>query len=451
MAGNRFRKRIVETFVYPLYHRWLKRDGLYEWARFYEDSQHWNAERMREYRHDLLAKLLRHAYENVPYYSRVFDETGIPLPELSGNKGFGNIPFLTKESVRAHFQEIQAVNIPRDRFITNSTSGSTGSNFTFYSDKHSFLHRKALQARIDTWMGMGPADRELILWGASWDIKKAKKPLPRIKKFFRNKMALSAYHLSEAMMGEYYKRMVDFGTRFLHGYPSSLFRFADFLECNGLDYPVAGIRCAGETLFEFQRRKIEKVFRAPVFNFYSSREVNILAHENRSHDGLSVQNENVILEVVNEKGTPVFDEEGEIVVTDLHNYAMPFIRYKIGDRGILKKSNRSGPPGLDVLESVTGRIFDIVKFPNGNAVGGTFWTLLMRSEPGINYFQVRQKRMDEIEIDVVAGPEFLEAAFARLREKIFRYSGPGLEIKLNSVDSISLTKGGKFRFVVSDL
>jgi len=245
--------------------------------------------------------------------------------------------------------------------------------------------------------------------------------------------------------------MSSFGIEFIHGYPSTLYYFSQYMKKNSMEFPLSAIRCAGETIYSFQRSAIEHVFGARIFNFYSSREVPILAHEDSAHDGLYVQAENVFLEVLDDSGNPVFDQEGEIVVTDLHNYVMPFIRYKIGDRGILSSTTGRSGRGLPLLKAVTGRSFEMINFPNGNTVGGTFWTLILKSEKGIFRFQVIQKRVDLIQIKYCPDDEFKHESIEKITHRIRQYSGENLKIEFEQVSSIPPLPSGKFRYVVSEV
>lgn len=442
---------LIKKYVYPTYHRLLMRDGLYHWYEFYQQSQWWPESRIREYQWELLHKLIKHAYIHVPYYRQLLEALNLKPAQIKDWDDFRKIHLLSKELVSGNYERIIADNISGKRRVPNSTSGSTGINFYFISDRNSFIHKQALQMRLDHWMNMGIADRETTIWGASWDVLQARRPKALLKRYLKNKMMLSAYHLSEENMENYFSAIKKFGSKFLHGYPSTLYRFACFLEQRGVSFPLRGVRTAGESLYDFQREVIERVFKTRVFNYYSSRDVTMIAQEDGSHAGLYVQAENVILEVVDENGEPVFDKEGEIVLTDLHNYVMPFIRYRIGDRGILSSSGGKCGRGLPMLKKVTGRTFDLITFPNGNAVGGTFWTLLLKSEKGIAYFQVIQKRADMVLITIVPDKDYHPAVVETLRRRIWDYAGEKLKIEFSLVEKIPLTPGGKTRYVISEI
>jgi len=131
---------------------------------------------------------------------------------------------------------------------------------------------------------------------------------------------------------------------------------------------------------------------------------------------------------------------------------MPFIRYRIGDIGELSNRRCNCGRGLPILEKVEGRTFDIVVGTNGRAVGGTFWTLILRTAiKGIRQFQVVQESMSEINIKVVAHESFGHSQIALLTNKIREYLGSGMKVNFQIVDKIPPVKSGKFRFVISEV
>lgn len=443
--------KLVEKVIHPLYHRMIRHDKLFDWFEFYQRSQWWPIEKIETFQWELLQTMLQHAYEHVPYYNQLFNTNNLQPKDFKDWEDFRKIPFLSKELISKNRDQISADNILGKRRVPDSTSGSTGINFHFISDRNAYITKQALQMRIDHWMNMSVADHETTIWGASWDVHKSRRPMELLRRYLKNKLILSANHLGDENMEKYLLIMRKIKSKFLHGYPSTLFRFAQYLEKKGVSFPLKGIRTAGETLYEFQRDIIEKVFETNIFNFYSSREISMIAQEDESHDGLYVQAENVILEVIDEKGDPIIDKEGEIVLTDLHNYVMPFIRYKIGDRGILSSNSGKCGRSLPMLKSVTGRTFDIITFSNGNAVGGTFWTLLLKSVKGIEYFQVVQTSLDIVLIRIVPNKDFKPTIYEILRKRIRDISGDKTEIKFSIENSIPLTAGGKMRYIISEI
>jgi len=144
-------------------------------------------------------------------------------------------------------------------------------------------------------------------------------------------------------------------------------------------------------------------------------------------------------------------EVGGVVVTDLDNYGFPFIRYKIGDLASLSSTSCPCGRNLPALKSIEGRSFDIIQGVNGNRLGGTFWTLLMRRTKAVENFQIIQKRIDTLEIRIVKSVDYSLHAIEDMLNTVHEKLGNDMHIDVTYVPYISTTKNGKRKFVVSEL
>ncbi|MDP9179468.1 MAG: phenylacetate--CoA ligase family protein, partial [Gemmatimonadota bacterium] len=188
-----------------------------------------------------------------------------------------------------------------------------------------------------------------------------------------------------------------------------------------------------------------------VFNRYGCREVGDIAHECGSHNGLHLNAEFIHIEIVDGAGNPCKPgETGDILVTCLENYGMPLIRYAIGDRG--SWATRSVCPcgrGLPMLDTVEGRSLDVVRTRSGLHIGGTYWTILLRSRPGFARFQVVQDTLDGVTIRFVADSHFDQAVLGYYSDRIKEKCGDAFDVAFRKEEDIERTGAGKRRFVVS--
>ena len=332
-------------------------------------TQNESKEVIRSIQEKKFLKFIDHAKNNVPYFKEKLDN-------IYGLSDIHKIDFLTKENIRKYNSDIKANNLRSNRFISNATSGSTGESLYFYTDAEDY-YRTATTIRGDSWAGLKFGAKAIHLWGAERDIDHNKSFYLRFKHRYivKNKM-LSTYHMSDNDLFEYITIYNKYRPRVIISYPTPLFRLAQFIEQHNIEiFKPKGIITSAETLFPFQREKIEEVFQSKIFNRYGCREVGHIAAECEVHKGLHIHADRFILEIINSKGeTCSTGELGEIVITDLDNYVFPFIRYKIGDLGVLSQRTCSCGRKLPLLEKVEGRIFDLIVGTNGNMVGGTFWT-----------------------------------------------------------------------------
>jgi phenylacetate-CoA ligase len=229
--------------------------------------------------------------------------------------------------------------------------------------------------------------------------------------------------------------------------------FSEFCrkESIGLHSPKALVS-SGEKLYPHQREMIEEVFSAPVYDRYGSREFADVACECSKREGLHIMNDLYVVEVIHESGRPAEDgEAGELVVTDLSNHYMPFIRYRTGDLAVPSGRSCSCGRGMPMLERIDGRTFDVIKTPSGKSVGGFFWTHLSRSVPGIRSFQVEQNEIGKVIFRIVPDPDWKQEHTKVLKEKIRENCGEGFAADFQIVDRIPLTPSGKSKFIISNL
>jgi phenylacetate-CoA ligase len=399
-----------------------------------------------------LGNLLEYAFTNVPFYHRLFETLNMTPRDIATPDNFRKLPLLGKEDIRNNISYIVSSKYTIRDLIPNSTGGSTGVNLNFFNDRKHVGDVSAIDLRSKRWAGLEIGDKNAFLWGSPFDISFQDNLKNKIyNKLFRT-LFLSSYNLSEENMVVYAKKLLRYKPKVIVGYPSPLYHFARFLEENEIrDINPKSIISSAEVLYDYQKELIESVFQCKVFNRYGCREFSTIAQECSEHSGMHINAEHVYVECLRGDGEPAaLGERGELVITDLDNYGMPFIRYRIGDIGVLSDRKCNCGRGLPILEKIEGRAFDIVVGTNGRAVGGTFWTLLFRTAmEGILQFQVVQESMSEIDIKIVPDETFEEGQVNVLIKKIRAYLGEDMNIHFQMVDKIPLTKSGKSRFVIS--
>ena len=237
-------------------------------------------------------------------------------------------------------------------------------------------------------------------------------------------------------------------------YTSSLYAFAQLLEERHLvPWSPTGIVVGAEALFPFQRELIERVFRAPVFETYGSREFMLMGAECEEHDGLHLTEENLLVEVVDDEGIPVGPGvEGRVVVTDFTNLGMPFIRYANGDRAVTWAGADSCAcgRGLARLGRIAGRQLDILTTPDGRRLPGEFFPHILKELNSVRRFQVIQEVPEAVTVRLVA-PGWTPEDERWLRHEVAVAAGSALELRLELVEDIPLTAAGKLQVVINRL
>ncbi len=439
--------------AYPLYHA-MKRDGVNGAIKELRSNQWFAPEKIASLQREKLERLLVHAYRNVPYYRDVIGALGADPAALANADRFLEVPVLTKRIIREQGARMCATGDAGNRLRPNSTSGSTGEPLRFFTDDRITPYLKASVLRFKEWTGWRMTSREACLWGAPIDAAKASALRGRIHAWITGSLFLSAYDMSAEAMDQYIASIMAYQPELLLSYPSILEVFADHCRRKDVKFgSLCAIITSAETLWPHQREGIEASFGVRVFDRYGSREVGDVAQECENHLGLHVGADCVLVEIVDASGQPCKPGEvGDLLVTSLHNHGMPLVRYAIGDRAAWAVESRcTCGRGLPLLSGVEGRSMDVVRTKSGQHIGGTYWTILLRSRPGISRFQVVQDTLDGIEVKYVRDGEFdpavLEYFTGRIREKC----GGDFEVSFREETEITRNAAGKRRIVVSNV
>jgi phenylacetate-CoA ligase len=237
-------------------------------------------------------------------------------------------------------------------------------------------------------------------------------------------------------------------------YASMLAHFVTYLdEKQILDLPAPdGIITSTDMLFPHQRALIERVFRTSVYDRYGCREVATIAAECAEHQGMHINTDRLIVEFVDEAGRPVEPgQPGRVVVTDLFNYAMPFIRYDIGDVAIPDTKHCPCGRGLPLMKELIGRYADILRTPDGQFVSASALTTVLHKVPGLVQSQLVQKAMNWLQVNTVRYPDYDAASEAIFAQHLAKFFGPKMRITFNYVDEIPKAASGKIRFSISEI
>ena len=363
------------------------------------------------------------------------------------------IPIITKEDINLNLSEMISLNYSKKNLKLNSTGGLTGYNLKFFSHLKRHYIRQSFVMRGNKWANLNLGTKHAFLWGSPFDESLQNSLKGHLINRISGSIFLSSYELSDLMIRQYAEQLNKFKPEVIIGYPSALYAFSNFINENNIYPPnLKSIITSAETLYDFQRVKIESVFQCKIYDRYGCGSWTYISHECSEHNGLHMNLEHLYVELLddnyqNTEGT----EKYKLIITDLDNYAMPFIRYEIGDMGEILESSCSCGRNLPLM-NVQGRSFDIIIGLNGNRLGGTFWTLLFRTlVNGIEEFQVIQKSKYELNINLITNNNFKSDNILILEKKIKELCGLEMIINFRLVDYIPKTKSGKQRFVISNL
>jgi phenylacetate-CoA ligase len=403
--------------------------------------------------HKTLSDLLKHAYKYCTYYQKIIKERGIGIDSFDNMNDLKKLPILTKDIIKRNFDDLISTRY-RDSVWKKSTGGSTGQPLHFAYTKESYEWRVAMSKRGYSWAGASPGTKQAYIWGVQLgEIVRLKKMKEQLHHYIDRQLYFNCFDFDEVAMAECLTGLNRFKPGVVVGYTNPLYNLALFIGDNSkIKFVPQGVICAAEKVHPYQREVIERVFGAKVFNTYGSREFMLIAAECEMHEGLHISSENLIVEIIKDDGTPALEgETGKIVITDLHNYGMPFIRYEIGDLGVATSKACSCGRGLPLIADVVGRSLDVIRTPEGKVVPGEFFPHLIKDFKDVTRFQVIQEKLDLLIIKLVPTTELSEATIKRIDGEIHKVVGPAMLIKYEIVSDIPLTATGKYRVTVSNL
>ncbi len=444
---------LIKHIVYPAYEAVSGRSILSKLAHL-NRSQWWSPQRIRSWQRQQLTELVQHAYDTVPYYRRLFDLASSSPLDVRRASDLPRLPLLTKTLIQEHKGNLVSTAYSPDRRIPNHTGGSTGTPMHFYQDQRQRDWGSATKLRCNSWAGWDFGKRTLRLWGHPRDVKATQTVMGKLRNRVLREYTFDAFGFSTSDMEDLVQYMRRKPPDIIVAYASMLTHFAGFIEdreIHGLPIPD-GIVTSADMLLPHQRELIERVLRAPVFNRYGCREVSDIAAECAEHAGMHVFSDRLIVEFVDDNGEPVAaGEPGRVVVTDLFNYVMPFIRYSIEDVAVPSAQDCPCGRGLPLMKELVGRRADILTTPDGRFVSATALTTILSKIPGLRECQLVQKASDWLQVNVVSQPHYDDSSEETFREQLTGFFGPKMRITFRYVESIPRTASGKNRFSVSEI
>lgn len=432
---------MLENAVLPVGDQ-LEGGGFMRWLRQYRKEQWLSAERLQGIKRDRLANILQYARTHVPFYKNIPPGTKNPFEDIK------QFPVLTKTAINENLEWL--LTMPKERLIAESSSGSSGVQGTVYMDKSAQASQRAMQLLWFEWSGYRMGD-SILQTGITPDrgfIKGA-------KDFLLNTEYVPAFNLDSAKIEAILQKLEKKPRSYLFGYPSSLYVLAQ----TALELGITSVKFKyavswGDKMFLHYREKIRRTFGCETLDTYGCTEGAMIAAQCREGNyHLSINQ--CYIEIVDDDAQPVPDgQPGKVLATRLDNFAMPLVRYYLGDIAAKKAvgeercvCGRQSP----LLERIVGRDTDIVKTRSGKQLIVHFFTAIFEHEPAVRQFKVVQKTLDEMEIHYIPGDDFNSATTYEIENKIYSRLEEKFPIRWIETREIMPTKSGKPQIIQSFL
>ncbi|KQS52744.1 MAG: phenylacetate--CoA ligase family protein [Flavobacterium sp.] len=360
------------------------------------------------------------------------------------------LPILTKKELQQPLDLRLSQGFTVKNVFVNKTSGSSGDPFIFAKDNYSHAMTWASNMYRFGWYGIDfNSSYQARFYGIPLDFIGNKKE--RLKDFLSHRFRFPIFDLSdpilENFLGHFKRKKFDY----INGYTSSIVLFAKYLERKNLILknicPTLKVCIiTSEMLFEKDKKLMEKQFGVPVVNEYGASELDLIAFENQKGEW-QVNAETLFVEILDDDGQPVpYGTQGRVVITSLYNKAHPFIRYDIGDIGILDEKSTFKNP---ILKQLTGRTNDVAVLPSGKkAPGLTFYYVtksIIEDDGNVKEFIIKQTSIDSFEVDYISEAELTLEQIAKIEAAISLYLEPNLKFKFIRKSSLARTNRGKLK------
>lgn len=437
---------VVNRLVFPL-HEWIKGKPTLARLRELDRSQWLSPAALRETQFRAVRAHLEFAYREVPYYTRLLDEHGLPPARIQSFEDFARIPYLTRDLLRRHLADLQ----PRRKLRgvqRMSTGGSTGSPVTIMVDAERAAFTDATRLRAHRWFGADMGAPEIVLWGSPIETGRQDR-LRTFRDRLINSRLLSAFDLSEPALARYADIVTRDRPTKLFGYASAIYLLARYLQRHDRAPGPDSLRVAfttAEPLYDFQRAAIQSAFGCPASVEYGSRDAGLIANECPA-GGLHIATEGITVEILPGASGPAAG--GEIVITNAYSFAMPIIRYRTGDVGALAEDACRCGRGLPCLGTVEGRRTDFLVTPEGRVMHALAAIYILRELPGIREFQLVQERLDLVRVTLVPDQGFVGETSDRVVAGLGRLLGGGVSVEVAIAPEIPRPASGKHRYVIS--
>ena len=379
---------------------------------------------------------------HTPFYTKLTKDSN-PLD-------WNSIPILTKRDLQQPLNTRLSLNYKAKNVYINKTSGSSGDPFVFAKDKFCHALTWAVIKNRFGWYNLDfNNSKQARFYGIPLDKKGYYKE--RFKDALSKRYRFSVFDLSNKAFNKYLEKFKTVNFDYINGYTSSIVQFAKFLKQQDLHLKticptLKACIVTSEMLFETDKTLLETQFGVPVINEYGASELDLIAFQNPKGEW-QVNSETLFVEIVDENNNILPNgKEGRVIITSLYNKAHPFIRYDIGDIGVLSKNSTLQKP---ILEKLIGRTNDIAILPSGKkAAGLTFYYItksIIEDDGNVKEFIIEQFKKDTFIIKYVSKNALTKENMTHISNEMEHYLEPGLHINFERLDRLERSKSGKLK------
>jgi len=435
---------MVSAMGYKLYRK--RYTGVYhELLELVRESQGWSAERRSEYQSEQLHEIVKHCRLHVPYYQKLFADHGLHENHITSLSDLDKIPILDKQTVQKRAKEFLVPGVKP--YMVQHTSGSTGTPLTIHVNEITYKLAMALLVDHEEYHGISFGARRATFAGRM--LKRSNDMTPPFSRFNQaeNQKLYSSYHLNKDTFKYYHSDLFSFSPEEIIGYPSAISDLANYyiyFENSNAPTPRA-IITNSETLLEWQRVAIEKVFGCNIYDYYGTAEYVLFAAQ-RNTNTYTV---NPLIGIVQSQHIEGSLEINNLVATTLTNTTMPLLRYRLGDLGSASTFLNEDCNVVSTLKRIEGRKDDYIELPDGRRIGRM--DHIFKDLRGIKEAQIIQNSENHCTVKIVSQGYDIEVLEKHLKENFNKRTNGLIELDIEYTDHIPRSSNGKFKGVLRKL
>lgn len=418
------------------------------WQRFLEQSQYWKPEQVAAYQLKKVKETCCYAGKYVPYYQRLFREVDFHPEHMTTLSDLNKVPFLTKQIIQDHIQELISTRIPPKKQYYSTTGGSTGIPMGLYYTMSESIKELSFIHHMWSRVGYKPGMKLAVLRGAYTGDR-------GMIAMENGDLLLSSYHMTDDTLPQYIEALRAFQPEYMHVYASSIYILCDYMKRNHIP-PFPSLRAVlvgSENVYPHQRELVEEVLQCRLFSHYGHCERACLAGECEKSTDYHIFWQYGYTEILDSKDQPVTrdGEVGEIVATTFDHFAMPLIRYRTMDMAEYAVGSCSCGRNYPLIHRIKGRLQEALVTSTGRYIAMTSINMHSDVFDHVYQFQFYQDDPTYCVFNVVRRPEYTQADEEKIRTELKKKLGEELELRIRYVDEIPRTVSGKYRFLIQKL
>jgi phenylacetate-CoA ligase len=434
--------RIIKSIVLPVADRAMNTNIASSYRQI-KEIWGFSVEERQEWQNSRLGLLIAYAYNNTKYYNRLFKQLGL-LPELiTSIEDLAKLPVLTKEIIRNNINDILPENITSIPHKKSATGGSSGDPMIYYQDHRSWSMCNANS--IINWerVGYNYGDPYIALGSTSLYVNKETSLKHKLYYSLKKKIGLNGINMSDAVCQEYINLIRKKKIRFIYGYASSIYLLAKYTLYHNVKINISACFTTSEVLQDHFRSTIKDAFLCEIVDCYGANDGGISAFSEKQ--GFFEVGYNCLVRIQHHTQNGL----GPALLTDLFNFAMPLINYKIGDViQIDETRNKDYNYNGQIINNVFGRTSDIILLENGNTLTGPGFTILFKDLP-VEHYCIRKTGNNSIQCSIVKLAGFSQIHEDLIRSTFNKQMGSDTSFSIEYTTQIPLTKSGKRQYFKS--